>query len=62
MVLASGSRLGPHEILSPLGAGGMSACGYAALAAKRLRPARGERVFERRSAGERAWGAASIER
>ena len=29
MSLASGVRLGAYEILSPFGAGGMSACGYA---------------------------------
>jgi hypothetical protein len=29
MSLASGVRLGPYEILSALGVGGMSACGYA---------------------------------
>ena len=29
MSLVAGSRLGPCEILTPLGAGGMSACGHA---------------------------------
>jgi hypothetical protein len=29
MSLAPGSRLGPYEIQSALGAGGMSACGHA---------------------------------
>ena len=29
MPLASGFRLGPYEVISPLGSGGMSACGYA---------------------------------
>ena len=29
MTLTVGARLGPYEIHSPLGAGGMSACGYA---------------------------------
>ena len=29
MPLTTGSRLGSYEILSLLGAGGMSACGYA---------------------------------
>ena len=27
MPLNTGTRLGPYEILSPIGAGGMSACG-----------------------------------
>ena len=29
MPLTAGTRLGPYEIVSPLGAGGMSARGYA---------------------------------
>jgi len=29
MALSAGRRLGPYEIVSPLGAGGMSTCGYA---------------------------------
>src|SRR5262245_50194422 len=29
MTLATGARLGPYEIVSALGAGGMSACGHA---------------------------------
>jgi hypothetical protein len=29
MALDVGTRLGPYEVLAPLGAGGMSACGYA---------------------------------
>jgi hypothetical protein len=29
MPLTAGSRLGPYEIVSPLGVGGMSACGHA---------------------------------
>jgi hypothetical protein len=29
MPLTTGTRLGPYEILSALGAGGMSACGHA---------------------------------
>ena len=37
MALAPGTRLGPYEILSALGAGGMSACGYAAPTVKRSR-------------------------
>jgi hypothetical protein len=30
MPLTAGTKLGPYEILSLLGAGGMSACGHAA--------------------------------
>jgi hypothetical protein len=40
MALSAGSRLGPCEILAPLGAGGMGACGYAALADMRSRQRR----------------------
>jgi hypothetical protein len=29
MTLTSGTRLGPYEVIAPLGAGGMSACGHA---------------------------------
>jgi hypothetical protein len=29
MTVTVGAKLGPYEILSALGAGGMSACGYA---------------------------------
>jgi hypothetical protein len=29
MTLSVGTRLGPYEIVSSIGAGGMSACGYA---------------------------------
>jgi hypothetical protein len=29
MTLAAGTRLGPYEILAAIGAGDMSACGYA---------------------------------
>jgi hypothetical protein len=29
MTLVAGARLGPYEIVAPLGAGGMSACGHA---------------------------------
>jgi hypothetical protein len=29
MPLAGGTRLGPYEVLSAIGAGGMSACGHA---------------------------------
>ena len=37
MPLIAGARLGPYEIVSALGAGGMSACGYAEAAAKESR-------------------------
>jgi hypothetical protein len=29
MAISPGTRLGPYEILALIGAGGMSACGYA---------------------------------
>jgi hypothetical protein len=29
MTLAAGTRLGPYEIISAIGAGGMGACGHA---------------------------------
>jgi hypothetical protein len=29
-MLNNGTKLGPYEIVAPLGAGGMSACGHAA--------------------------------
>jgi len=28
MALTAGTRLGPYEIVAPIGAGGMSACGH----------------------------------
>ena len=40
MPLTAGTRLGPYEILAPIGAGGMSACGHA----------------EREGARRHAWG------
>ena len=40
MALSVGTRLGAYEIVSAIGAGGMSACGYAALAAMRSRQRR----------------------
>jgi hypothetical protein len=46
MALTSGARLGPYEIISPIGAGGMGACGR-----------RAERVSEPRPGSWRGGGA-----
>ena len=40
MALSVGTRLGPYEIVALIGVGGMSACGYAALAAMQSRQRR----------------------
>ena len=60
MTLAAGTRLGPYEILSALGAGGMSARGHAegisVSSRSRRGPQRGNRV------GVPAWGPSASER
>ena len=40
MPLTTSARLGPYEVVAPLGVGGMSAGGYASLAAMRSRQRR----------------------
>ena len=52
MPLAAGARLGPYEIVAPIGAGGMSACGYAEL--RTVNPRRGIGGNSRRG-----WGPAA---
>ena len=55
MPLANGTRLGIYEIVALLGAGGMSARGYAALAAMRSRQRRIS------VSSRRGWGPGAIE-
>ena len=56
MALTSGARLGTYEILAPLGQGGMSARGYAALAAMWSRQRRIS------VSSRRGWGPGTIEK
>ena len=56
MALSVGTRLGSHEIVNAIGAGGMSACGHAALAATRSRQRRIS------ISSRRGWGPGAIEK
>ena len=70
MALTTGTRLGPYEILSALGAGGMSACGHAELrpwdAEATLRQAQGRpELVEGRGIGVSSrwgWGPSASEK
>ena len=55
MSLMVGARLGPYEIIAPLGVGGMRACGHA-----ELRPMKAEARHRRQFA--LGWGPSASER
>ena len=57
MPFDAGMRLGPYEIVAPLGAGGMSACGRGERAAgvPNAGPTRGSRAWDPNAAAALGW-------